>query len=538
MEDRILVSDLQHQAGSPAAIVFHDIERFTQKDLLAIRGYHHLPNTGAEHSNSHDPHDAAKYTKAVIKGRKVAVKVADLINHGKTIHPVPLRVSGSGLIGGSPCEGHARLIEGITWFEKTQFNHQTLRTGTDYPTATHYLHFSTPLAQIIPRAEGGTQPMDLVQDITVVSGMCLWTSRIIQSSMPRGQRLDISRLQSANVTLYEVEYLARAVPVIADLAVVLSENNQYQPTPLSIRLDIPSFHYYHSLEERLRDGCCTFPEALQWMHAVQKRHHQLSRVFCSLVDHELSRRGGGTCRRPKLNIQVSPLAGRVYQLICGSLANGVLPDVNDTLRVLETEDATWACFYALVPKNERVTDFRGLSYLFYVYQVLRPALEEEEEPQHIADMSNGGVSAKLLISVDDAFERRIYSRSQKLLKKLRASLPASAAAPHLLEVYLCRRIFINSNEAGSNLYLDDPSPEPLLLRQCHGLAVEGKQKQKQKQKQEQQFVRAQGQDRHQWRAETVKLDAFDVVEGLYGSDLTEVLKDLFAEVGLGAYSGV
>lgn len=523
MEDTILVSDLQHQAGSLAAIDFHNIEHFTQKGSFAIRGYHHLPHTGAEDSNSDDQHGAAKYTKAVIKGRKVAVKVADLINHGKTTHPVPLRVSGSGLIGGSPCEGHARLIEGITWFEKTQFNHQALRVETGHPTATHYLHFSTPLAQIIPRAERRTQPMDLVQDITIVSGMCLWTSRIMQSSMPRGQPLDISRLQPAKATLYEVEYLARAVPVIADLAAVLSGNNQYQPTPLSIRLDIPSFHYYYPLEERLRDGCCTFSDALEWMHAVQKRHHQLSRVFCCLVDHELSRRWGETSGREKLNIQVSHSAGLVHQLICDSLANGVLPDVNDVLSVLETEDATWACFYALVPKNERVTDFRGLSYLFYVYQVLKPALEE---PPYIAEMRNGDAATKLLISVDDAFERRIYSRSQKLLKKLRASLPASAAAPHLLEVYMCRRIFINSNEAGSNLYLDDPSPEPLLLRQCQGLAVEGKQKQ--------QLVRAQCQDRHQYPAETVKLDAFDVVEGLYGSYLTEVLKDLFAEVGLGA----
>lgn len=518
MEDGILLFDLQHQAGSLAAIAFHNIE----KASFAIRGYQHLPHSGAEDSNSDDPLDAAKYNKAVIKGRKVAVKVADLMNHGKTTYPVSLRVSGSGLVGGSPCEGHARLLEGITWFEKTQFDHKTLRTETNHPTTTHYLHFSTPLAQIIPGTEGRTQPMDIVQNITVISGMCLWTSKIIQSSIPRGQRIDIPRLQSAKVTLYEAEYLARAVPVIADLATVLSENNRYQQTPLSIRLDIPSFHYYHSLEERLRDGCCTFPEALQWMHAVQKRHHQLSRVFSRLVDHELCRRWGETPHRRKLDIQVSRLAGLVYQLICDSLANGVLPDVDDTLRVLEAEDATWACFYALVPKNERATDFRGLSYLFYVYQVLRPGLEE---PEHAAEMGHGDASTKLLISVDDAFERRIYSRSQKLLKKLRASLPASAAAPHLLEVYLCRRIFINSNEAGSNLYLDDPSPEPFLLRQRQGLAAEGKK---------QELVRAPGQDRHQWRAETVKLDAFDVIVGLYGSYLAEVLKDLFAEVGLGA----
>jgi hypothetical protein len=522
LEDSIPVADLQHQAGSLAVIAFHNTEHCTQKVSSAIRGYYHLPHTGAEQSNSDESHDAAKYTKAFIKGRKVAVKVANLINHGKATHPVPLRVTGSGLVGGPPCEGHARLIEGITWFEKTQFNHQILRPERNHPTATHYLHFSTPLAQIIPGAEGRTQPMDLVQDITVISGMCLWASRIIQSSMPRGQRLDISRLQSAEVTLYEVEYLARAVPVIADLATALSANNQYQPRPLSIRLDIPSFHYYHSLEERLRDRCCTFPEALQWMHAVEKRHHQLSRVFCRLIDHELSRRWSGTPHRRKLDIQVSPLADLVCQLICDSLANSVLPNVDDILRVLETEDATWARFYALVPKNERVTDFRGLSYLFYVYQILRPALEET---QYAAESCNGDEATKLLISVDDAFERRIYSRSQKLLKKLRASLPASAAAPHLLEVYLCRRIFINSNETGSNLYLDDPSPEPFLLRLCQGLAAEGMQ--------EQQLVQAQDQDRHQWRSETVKLDAFDVVEGLYGSYLAEVLKDLFAEVGLG-----
>ncbi|RHZ63462.1 uncharacterized protein CDV56_108942 [Aspergillus thermomutatus] len=518
MEDRIPVADLQHSAGSLAAIAFHNIEHCTQKTSSAILGYYHLPHIGSEHSSSDNADEAAKYTKAFIKGRKVAVKVANLINQGKTIHPVPLRVTGSGLVGGPPCEGHARLIEGITWFEKTQFHHQSLRPEGNHSTASHYLHFSTPLAQIIPGAEGRTQPMDVVQDITLISGMCLWASRIIQSSMPRGQRLDVSRLLSSKITLYEVEYLARAVPVIADLAAALSANNPYGPTPLNIRLDIPSFHYYHSLEERLRDGCCTFPEALQWMHAVEKRHHQLSRVFCRLIDHELSRRWVGTPHRRKLDVQVSPLADLVFQLICDSLANSVLPDVDDILQIVQTEDTTWVRFYSLVPENEKVTDFRALSYLFYVYQVLRPALEQT----HVNTTEGDEATSKLLISVDDAFERRIYSRSQKLLKKLRASLPASAAVPHLLEVYLCRRIFINSNETGSNLYLDDPSPEPFVLRLCQGLAPEGKQE----------LVRAQ--DRHNTRPETIKLDAFDVVEGLYGSHIAEVLKDLFAEVGLGA----
>ncbi|KAH8696536.1 hypothetical protein BGW36DRAFT_452200 [Talaromyces proteolyticus] len=515
MGDDIALADLQHSAGSLAAIVFHNIEHSTQKTSSAIQGYYHLPHTGAEHGNSDDADEAAKYSKAFVKGHKVAVKVASLINHGRSTHLAPLRVMGSGLVGGPPCEGHARLTEGITWFEKTHFHHQPIKPEGNHFTATHYLHFSTPLAQIIPGAEGPTQPMDLVQEITLISGMCLWTSRIIQSSIPRGQRLDVSRLLS-KITLYEVEYLSRAVPVIADLAAALSTNNLYQQIPLNIRLDIPSFHYYHSLEERLRDGRCSFLEALHWMHAVEKRHHQLSRVFCRLLDHELSRRQGVTPHHRKLDVQVSPLANLVYQLICDSLANNTFPSVDDILQILHTEDRTWADFYALVPVNEKVTDFRGLSYLFYVYQVLRPALEQSQ----INAKEKGDAKRKLLISIDDAFERRIYSRSQKFLKKLRASLPPSVAAPHLLEVYLCRRIFINSNEIGSNLYLDDPSPEPSVLRFCQRLDPEGKQ----------QLVRAQ--DRHKSWPETVKLDAFDVVERLYGSHITGVLKELFAEVGL------
>ncbi|QKX54314.1 uncharacterized protein TRUGW13939_01400 [Talaromyces rugulosus] len=517
MRDYIPLVNLQHSADSLATVAFYNTEQYTQKASSVIQGYYHLPYTGAEHSKGDGADEAAKYSKAFVKGHKLAVKVANLINHGGSTLPVPLKVTGSGLVGGSPCEGHARLSEGITWFEKTHFHHHPLKPEGSNFTATHYLHFSTPLAHIIPGAEGRTQPMDLVQEITLISGMCLWTSKIIQASMPRGQRLDAQRLLSTKITLYEVEYLSRAVPVIADLATAISVNNPSKPTGLNICLDIPSFHYYHSLEERLRDGCCTFFEALRWMHAVEKRHRQLSQVFCRLLDHELSRRRGVHCRSRKPGVQISPLANLVYQFICDSLANNVFPDVNDILRILQSEDRTWAQFYALVPVNEQVTDFQGLSYLFYVYQVLRPALERDQ----VNVTQSSDAKTRLLISIDDAFERRIYSRSQKFLKKLRASLPPSAVVPYLLEVYLCRRIFINRNELGSNLYLDDPSPEPTVLRSVQGLVPEGKQ----------QLVRAQ--DRQKSWSETVELDALDVVEGLYGSHIADVLKNFLAEVGLG-----
>lgn len=114
----------------------------------------------------------------------------------------------------------------------------------------------------------------------------------------------------------------------------------------------------------------------------------------------------------------------------------------------------------MLPPKEHPQNFRDLGYLFYVYEIIRPAL--------VDNMRSGvGIpkSGRLILGIDNGTERRIYSRSQKLLKKIRNS-PAVERPSALVEVYMSRRVFINSNEAGSNLYLDDPTPAMPLMALC------------------------------------------------------------------------
>ncbi|KAH8820748.1 hypothetical protein F5884DRAFT_765044 [Xylogone sp. PMI_703] len=248
------------------------------------------------------------------------------------------------------------------------------------------------------------------------------------------------------------------------------------------------------------------------MQAVEKRHHQLSQVFCRYINYGLSLRCGDvTCCT--IDIQVSPLADLVYEMICESLTNEVFPSLGDILQALDAESSNWANFYRFIPEKETPKDFRSLSYLFYVYQVMRTAFEQNKV---VNSMNRYHKLPRLLISVDDAFERLIYSRSQKLLKKLRASSPQQSSLPNLLEVYLCRRVFISRNQTGSNLYLDDPSPEFPRLKSCESIDDDKKR------------YRSNGGG----LSDGLTLNPFDIVKELYGADTAEMLEDLFLEVGL------
>jgi hypothetical protein len=73
-------------------------------------------------------------------------------------------------------------------------------------------------------------------------------------------------------------------------------------------------------------------------------------------------------------------------------------------------------------------------------------------------------SRRLIINIDDSAERRIYSWSQEMLKKIRQS-HCNMSNPTLVEVYLCRRVFVNGNKTRNRLYHQDPMPiAPMLSR--------------------------------------------------------------------------
>lgn len=263
-----------------------------------------------------------------------------------------------------------------------------------------------------------------------------------------------------------------------------------------INLDIPSFHYYHSIHEKIEQGLCTFQNAIEWFSSVEKRRDQLSKVLERSILYELARRGVST--RQVFEIRSSPKSNILSRTINQALKIGELPSFEKIFSKLKSQsDAQWRTFLSLLTEKEQPQDFRSLGYLFYVFEVMRPTLST-------VSCSKGPRSKLLVLGVDDSSERRIYSRSQKLLKKIRHS-PNYTVEPTMVEVYMSRRIFINGNIAGSNLYLDDPTPDPLV--HAHPNAEEA-------------------------IIEKRLSEPIDVISGLYDEACVRNLQKCFAEVGL------
>lgn len=541
MEPRPLIADICAQDGAPATISFHDLELATQGPSPAIVGYHHLPaETDIRGVDS-------RHTKAFVKGHKAAVQVADLFNNNNNkIHkgtkdpaPIPMRVMSSGLVKGSSAdeEQGQNLHEAILWFEKTQFQFQALMT-TGCWTSTHYLHFSNPPS---PQTVSG------LHDITLISGVCLFSKRLISASIPKeGHGVHVQALEVPNPTLYEVETIARVAPVIVDMIAALDDHGTEHSNgddslsrdsdgdgdgdgssrKLSLCLTVPRFHYYQTIDARLRDGLCTFSQAIQWMDAVDKRHHQIIRVFHQYILHELSRRPRQLADSIQ-QIVSSPSVSLVFEIIRDSLQNERLPCLDHVLQMLTIHDSIWTGFYALIPEKDRPRDFQDLGYLFYVYQVVRPALINPNPQSRSQSQYN-----PLIIGVGDIHERRIYIRAQKLLKRIR-SRPENPTRPHLLETYTCNRVFINQNrdrEHGKGaLYYQDPSPGEMVLKDKGVVSVK-----------ERSLCRSKPANGHghvhgcyeNGDGDYTILDTFDVISVLYGYHAATVLKGLCVDVGL------
>lgn len=542
MEPRPLIADLCGQDGVPATIAFHDLELATQGPSPAIVGYHHLPaETDIRGVDS-------RHTKAFSKGHKAAGQLADLFNNNKNNEgtgdpaPIPMRVTSSGLVKGSSAdeEQGQNFHEAILWFEKTQFQFQA-PTTTGCWTSTHYLHFSNPLP---PQNVSG------IHDITLISGVCLFSRKLMSASIPKeGHSAHVQALEVPKPTLYEMEGIARAAPAIADMITMFDDDGTDHSNgdsslcrdgdgigsnrKLSLNLDVPSFHYYQAVDTRLRDGLCTFPEAIRWMDAVDKRHHQIICVFHRYIQHEISRRPRRRLRRQQQansiqQITALPSVSLVCGIIRDSLQNERLPCLDHVLQMLTIHDPIWTGFYVLVPEKERPRDFRGLGYLFYVYQVVRPALvgQHNPSPQSQSQSPSQSQSNPLIIGVDDIQERRIYIRAQKLLKQIRTR-PEYSAKPHLLEMYTCKRVFINQNrdreQGNASLYCQDPSPGGMSLKErslCRSNSTNGNGP-------------GHGHDCKNGGGEITVLNTFDVISELFGCHAGAVLKGLCVDVGLG-----
>lgn len=552
MSPYILVADLSNQSSRSPVIHFKNI------NLCTVEYTDRSPNVLGFLAASHDPllsdpidtlsTCADKYRNAFRKAEKSAKRVAQLLN-GKSqtsfrsgdvardpCTEMPfVRVCDTALVVAPPCEGHARHLGDVFSFQRMefQFSNVSPRREDDFA-STQLLHFSCPSLKV-EESLFTERRIPAYDHVDIVSGVCLFSAKLLASSVLEDGRIDAQKLLYGKPTLYEIEYIARSSSAIADVAsTIISRGKTFgerrQPEfsmPVRICLDIPNFQYYESIYEKLEGGLCSLNEALQWIEAVDLRHDQVAAVYKTSVHHELQQRG--VVLRSDCEVQITPTTNLVGSSIRQALQVGKKPSLDSILRTLSSQgDRTWRDFYDLIPMKDRPQDLRALGHLFYVFHVVRPALSNTEiqsrrgSSEESTSGSDFGATSSpsscsekirrprcLLISVDDGEERRIYSRAQKLLKKIRQE-PASLTYPTLVEAYMSRRIYINSKEAGFDLHRSDPSPElPTMLR-SHPYES----------------------DAEGGLHSLPRLEPIDIVRHLYGSDCASNLQRWFSQVEL------
>ncbi|KAJ0419630.1 hypothetical protein BJY00DRAFT_313779 [Aspergillus carlsbadensis] len=519
-----VIANILKQEGHRPCVKFEDVHLLSTRrgnDMNTGLGFYVISSNSSPANNDKACHE--ERFSALSKCRQRVTKLAQLLNaptaigdHGRAeeiwradTRPL-MRVRDSTLVMDEAFSS-SQAMDTCRWnlFASTEFHFPTTASSSQYLTSTQHMQVSCPALKQGDAlfTEDGRQCFDRID---IVSGLCTFNESISMTSLsaPGSGKLDADQLTQAKPTLNEMESIARSSSAIADIAAMAISRirEQHSGLRLRINLDIPSWHYYHSAMNKFAHGLCTATEALGWMDAVDRRHDQIGRVFMESVRYELGRRG--IRDHSSYEIRISSKGNAAALLIRKFVSDGEVPSVDNVLQALhDEEDGLWSDFYLHIPLKERPKDFEALGYLYYVFEVAKSALTKTSNRHGSTSGENGKTTPKprprqLIISVDDPAERRIYSRAQDVLKKIRAS--SAETDPMLVEVYLCRRVVVNGNLARARLYYHDPAPEVPTL-----------------------FTLSEG---HSDLAEPVM--PLDVVRRLYGSDCAQNLQRCFADVGL------
>ena len=103
-------------------------------------------------------------------------------------------------------------------------------------------------------------------------------------------------------------------------------------SPLSINLDIPTWHYYNAIDSNLEQGICTAADALLYVEMIEKRRDQVSAVFATAVRYACSVRGYAN---PVIN--TSSRINPVSACIKSALSAGFRPGFEDVMQQLHEE---------------------------------------------------------------------------------------------------------------------------------------------------------------------------------------------------------
>nr|UZP48212.1 EshA [Penicillium shearii] len=309
------------------------------------------------------------------------------------------------------------------------------------------------------------------EEVSIVSGVCLFNARLLEMSTtcPKSGGVDVDLLKSSTPTYNELDYIARASSAIADVAAmnILRACEQDSGQRLTIKLDIPSWHYFHTVATKFVSKQCSNTEVLQWMDAVDQRHDQIGQTFVEAIRYGLEQRG--IHDSTSYGIGMTSRTNTAAILIRTAIEHEEVPSLDAILAALDSEeDGCWKRFYEMIPVKERPSNLDQLGYLYYVYEAIRPSLAERPAPVPLesdqtkkANLSKKALKKRkprrLIISVDDSAERRIYSRAQRVLSKIRQC--SEKPETYLVESYVCRRFLVNGNEDRARLGRLDPLPD-------------------------------------------------------------------------------
>ncbi|KAH6671651.1 hypothetical protein B0J14DRAFT_564250 [Halenospora varia] len=519
MSPPTLFADLRLASGhnTRPSISFHKIQPPDEHAEHCIQRFFRVSDRVLFPDNVLHPLFTDDYCEAFSRDKEATEKVLKLLN-GLPALPATQKASES-LETSFSCDPYAicgktalvgtRGVETMKSYQDVnfQFSIEGAEPGRYNFSSNQSLHFSCLPSEVEEAMIRGVSGFDTVE---ILSGTCLFSGTLLAQSLQDGVNAEV--LSVAKPTLYEMEYVARASHTISNIASLIICRRQGLDAPktilpLNISLDVPNFHYYPSVFGKLDQRLCTTDEALQWMDAIDRRHDQIGSVIEKAIYREIHKRIPTATHHYKICVTQSD--NLVANSIRKSLINGKVPSLAELLRHLsEQPDGRWREFYGLLKRSERPKDFRSLGYLFYVFEVIKKALarsssvalEALREPYTCQNIDRDVISRRLLISIDDIAEFRIYTKAQKYLKRIRDT---TMAKPTLLEIYPCQRMFVDGNQR-AHFYVDDPSPQ-------HPLAVNE-------------------------TSEKLNLQATlspsDVVEKLYGQECAKNLNGLFKEVGL------
>jgi len=445
----LLIANLETSSDDVCTIRFYDTRASMRCFPTKINGYF---ATQVDSIRGDGILEHPRYKRAVRRGHETARRFEQLIGSVSN-KKTKIIVSPNGIVGGYPQSYHDWATKRIAFFVETRFDFPNSPTPASIVSSAQWLHF----AETSSKAALQGLLASGLRSVTILSGICLFSAKAMTAATKDVPILELQNGQCNGATLYELEYIARSATAIADLAIASrspAERTDHRDgdkarQPPQICLDIPSFHYYQTIDDLLRSARCSFTEALHWLRTIETHHQQISHIFRGYLHVELLRRD------PSLKscfISVTPGGEPIFSSIRESLVKRTLPSVQQAIDDLGVHEPAWTAFMQFVHDEERPKDFRSLGQTFYVYQVVRHALGDES------------TQPDLLISVEDSAERGVYSRAQKLLKRIRET--SCSVSPVLLETYLCPRVFVDNNAHGSELYAHDPYPA-VVYEKCN-----------------------------------------------------------------------